>query len=57
MENQDTHTTMAIARRKADLIEAVRTAETPEERSEAVRELAAYNMKQNSEVFDSLARK
>lgn len=57
MENQDTHTTMAIARRKADLIEAVRTAETPEERSEAVRELAAYNMEQNSEVFDSLARK
>lgn len=57
MHNKHSNTTMATTTRKADLIEAVKTAETPEERSEAVRELAAYNIKTNQDVFDSLARK
>jgi hypothetical protein len=39
------------------LIEAVKTAETPEERYKAVRNLAEYNMEAKSEVFDSLDRK
>jgi hypothetical protein len=57
MHNKHANTTMATTTRKADLIAAVKTAETPEERSEAVRELAAYNIKANQDVFDSLARK
>lgn len=52
-----TNTAMATDTRKTDLIEAVKTAETPEERYEAVRTLAAYNIEANRSVFDSLARK
>lgn len=57
MHNKHSNTTMATTTKKADLIEAVKTAETAEERSEAVRELAAYNIEANQDVFDSLARK
>lgn len=48
---------MATSTRKAELVKAVKTAETPEERSEAVKKLADYNMEKNRDVFDSLARK
>lgn len=43
--------------REQELVEAIKTADTPEERREAVRALAQYNIERNRPVYDRLARK
>lgn len=50
-------TPMTAITREQELIEAVKTASTPEKRLEAIRELAEFNIEQHQEIYDRLAEK
>ncbi|WP_185715523.1 hypothetical protein [Halocatena pleomorpha] len=43
--------------REENLVEAIKTADSPDERRKAVRELAKHNIERNRPVYDRLAQK
>jgi death-on-curing protein len=46
-----------VTDREQELVEAIKTADTSDERRQAIRELATYNIEHHQPVYDALSRK